>query len=104
MKTPSLKQKVEQYEAFLHAINSFLICGCNTGIQELVQNADQWSYSFRVGNGELSDREQQKIINTAFWELLNTPKADKETQERQKAFSALTKQTEEAFLNLKNKL
>jgi hypothetical protein len=84
MKNPTLKQKVAQYEAFLHKINSFIVSCNNDGIKELVQNADNWSYSFRVSNGELSDRDQQKLINNAFWKLLDTPKADKATQERQK--------------------
>ena len=70
----------------------------NDGIAELVQNADIWSYSFRVGNGEPSDREQQQIINKAFWRLLDTPKADKATEERQKAWTEAQKQKEEAFL------
>jgi len=89
MKTPTLKEKVEMYEKFLHAINTFIICGCNTGIRELVVNADNWSYSHRSGNGEISDKEQQQRINNAFWNLINTPKADKETIERQKAFKLL---------------
>lgn len=98
MKTPTVKQKVDQYELFLHKINSFIISGNNEGIAELVQNADNWSYSFRVGNGEHSDKKQQQFINNAFWKLLDTPKADKATQERQKAWTEAQKQKEEALL------
>ena len=87
MKTPTLRQKVEQYESFLHKINSFVICCNNDGIAELVQNADNWSYSHRVGNGEPSDREQQKLINNAFWKLLDTPKTYKAIEEMQKKYS-----------------
>jgi hypothetical protein len=89
MKTPTLKEKVICYETFLHKINSFIISGNNTGIRELVKNADNWSYSFRRGNGELSERKQKQAINNAFWNLLKTPEADKETEERQKAYSTL---------------
>ena len=101
MKTPTLKQKVDQYESFLHKINSFIVSCNNDGIKELVENADNFSYSHRIGNGELSDRKQQQAINNAFWKLCDTPKADKVTQERQKAWMEMTKQKEEAFLNLK---
>jgi hypothetical protein len=87
MKTPTLKQKVDQYESFLHKINSFIVSCNNDGIKELVENADNWSYSHRISNGELSDREQQKLINNAFWKLLDTPKADKDSEERQKFWS-----------------
>ncbi len=75
------------YEDFLHSINMFIMTGNNQGISELVQNADKWSYSHRVGNGENSDRQQQKIINKAFWKLCDTPIANNETKQRQKAWS-----------------
>jgi hypothetical protein len=84
MKTPTLRQKVDQYESFLHKINSFIVSCNNDGIKELVENADNWSYSHRISNGELSDRKQQQAINNAFWKLLDTPKADKDSEERQK--------------------
>ena len=101
MKTPNQKQKIEMYESFLHRINMCIISGNHGGIAELVGNADDWSFSHRIGNGELSDRKQQQVINNAFWKLCDTPKADKVTQERQKAWMEMTKQKEEAFLNLK---
>ena len=79
----------------------FIISSNNDGIRELIENADNWSYAHRISNGELSDREQQKYINNTFWKLCDTPKANKVTQERQKAWMEMTKQKEEAFLNLK---
>jgi len=91
MKTPTLREKVDQYETFLHKINMFIVSCNNEGIKELVENADIWSYSHRVGNGELSERKQQQAINNAFWKLLDTPKADKYTQERQKAWVEFSK-------------
>ena len=69
MKTPTLKQKVDQYESFLHKINSFIVSCNNDCIKELVENADNWSYAHRSGNGEFSDRKQQQAINNAFWKL-----------------------------------
>lgn len=88
LKTPTLKEKVKQYEDFLHRINSFIISGNNTGIKELIENADNWSYSHRCGEF-VTDNQRQKMINGTFWKLLDTPKADKETKERQKAYTKL---------------
>jgi hypothetical protein len=84
MKTPTLKEKVEMYESYLHKINMYVISCNDQGVRELVQNADTWSYAHRIGNGELSERKQQKVINNAFWKLLDTPETDKTTIERQK--------------------
>jgi hypothetical protein len=92
MKTPTEKEKIEMYESFLHKINAFIVCVNNEGIKELVENADNWSYAHRVGNGEPSDEEQQEIIDNAFWKLLDTPQSDKKTQERQKLYSEARKQ------------
>jgi hypothetical protein len=91
MKTPTLKEKVSQYESFLHKINSFIVSCNNDGIRELVQNADIWSYAHRVGNGELSDRQQQQAINNAFYKLLDTPEADKASKERQQKYTEALK-------------
>jgi hypothetical protein len=91
MKTPTLREKVYQYELFLHKINSFIVSCNNDGIKELVENADNWSYSHRISNGELSDREQQKLINNAFWKLLDTPKTYKTIDEMQKKYSEARK-------------
>ena len=86
-KTPKLKEKVAMYERFLHAINMCVTCANNDGVRELVSNADKFSYSHRRGNGELSDREQQQLINAAFWKLCETPETDQATAERKKAYA-----------------
>jgi hypothetical protein len=70
-KTPTLKQKVAQYEEFLHKINTMIVCCDSKSLQKLINNADSWSYSFRRGNGELSEKEQQELVNQAFWKLNN---------------------------------
>jgi exopolyphosphatase/pppGpp-phosphohydrolase len=69
--TPSLEEKVKQYEDFLHNINMMLVSGSIKGVQKLIDHADSWSYSHRVGNGELTEEEQQELINRAFWNLNN---------------------------------
>ena len=91
MKTPTLKQKVAMYETFLHKINMFIISPNNDGIRELVENADNWSYAHRVGNGEISDRKQQQLINNAFWKLCDTPNSDAIVLERHKKYSEANK-------------
>jgi len=100
MKKPTQKQKIEMYEKFLHKINMCVICCDNTGVQELVHNADMWSYGFRVGNGEPSEREQQRLVTEAFWRLCDTPKSDKETEERHKLYYEKKKEREKAAKNL----
>jgi hypothetical protein len=69
IKNPTLKQKVEEYEKFLHNINLMMIAGSSKGIKQLLENADNWSYAHRIGNGTYSEKEQQEIINKAFWKL-----------------------------------
>lgn len=91
-KTPTLKEKVKMYEDFLHKINISVMCCDNLAVQELVHNADMWSYMHRCGNGEPSEREQQRMINSRFWRLLETPKADQEREERQKKYSERQKE------------
>jgi hypothetical protein len=99
MKNLTLKQKVAQYEAFLHKINMACTCMDNLAIQELVQNADAWSYSHRQGNGMLSEKEQQELINAKFFKLCDTPKAIKAREElkqkRKDSLNELTKQAQE---------
>jgi hypothetical protein len=48
-----------------------MVAGDNDGIRKLVSNADNWSYAHRKGNGELSELEQQKLINKSFQKLCN---------------------------------
>lgn len=91
-KNPTLKEKVKMYEDFLHKINISVMCCDNLAIQELVHNADMWSYMHRCGNGEPSEREQQRMINGRFWKLLDTPKADQEREERQRKYSEKQKE------------
>jgi len=100
MKTPNQKEKIEMYESFLHRINMFIISSNNDGIRELIENADNWSYAHRSGEF-LTDKQRQRMINDMFQKLCDTPKSDKVTQERQKAWMEMTKQKEQAFLNLK---
>lgn len=91
MKSPTIEEKLEMYENFLHKINMCCVSMNNNAIKELVENADIWSYNHRRGNGELSDEEQQKLIDSAFWKLCDTPRSDKEREEMRKAYAKHSK-------------
>jgi hypothetical protein len=73
---PTDKEKILQYESFLHKINLCCLTGNQEGISELISNAEIWSYNHRRGNGEIPDGELQKMINYSFWKLCDTPKTD----------------------------
>lgn len=96
-KKVSLREKVYQYELFLHKINSFIVSCNDRGIRELVQNADNWSYAHRSGEF-LTDKQRNEVINNAFWKLLDTPNADKETKARQEAWEKISKEKHKAFM------
>lgn len=69
VKIPTDKEKIAQYEAFLHTLNLGVMCGNKNMVDRLILNADSWSYAHRVGNGEIEESEQEKIIARKFWKL-----------------------------------
>jgi hypothetical protein len=73
VKKPTLEEKVEVYENFLHTLNMYMLCGSNYAISMLLQNAEKWSYAHRMGNGELSEEEVERNVNKQFWKLLDIP-------------------------------
>jgi hypothetical protein len=81
------KQKIEMYENFLHKISVYCTAMENDGIKELASNADRWSYAHRQGNGEISDKETQRLIDWAFRTLCNTPETDAKIRRRQREYS-----------------
>jgi hypothetical protein len=93
----TLKQKVQKYEDFLHKINLACTCGDGLALEELISNADAWSYAHRQGNGELSVNKQEELIASKLEKLCNTPKADKRRKDLQeKRKEALDKLAKEA--------
>jgi hypothetical protein len=65
-KTPTLEEKVKQYEDFLHNINLMFTCGNDQGLQRLLRNADNWSHAHRL---ELPEEQQQESVNRYFRDL-----------------------------------
>lgn len=57
------KERLEAYESFFHSISIFCICMNNEKIKDAVSLINNWSYAHRAGNGELSEKEQQKMID-----------------------------------------
>ena len=86
MKKPTLKQKVDMYESYLHKINMLVTSCDNEGISELVHNADMWSYAHRKGEC-VSDKTRNQMITSVFWKLCDTPEADKASAKRQRKYS-----------------
>lgn len=64
-----LEAKIQQYESFLHKINTACTACNNKAVQQLVSNANSWSYAHRAGNGMPSDEEQQEMVDRAFDKL-----------------------------------
>ena len=78
--------KIKHYEDFLHRLNMFVVCCNSEGIQELVSNADSWSYAHRVGNGEMDEETTEKNIQRLTRSLSDTPSTDYNTKVRQKRY------------------
>jgi hypothetical protein len=68
-----LKEKVRVYEQFLHLLQMHAEVTLNGEMmRRLISNACRWSYAHRCGNGELSDEDQQKLVDAAFERLCST--------------------------------
>lgn len=70
-KQPTLKEKVKMYEQFLDCLALYAETGNNCLVQDLINNAGDWAYAHRVGNGELSEKQQDQIIAAKFWKLMD---------------------------------
>lgn len=65
-----MKDKIRMYEDLLHDIQMYAVVALDERkLQKLIKNICSWSYAHRVGNGALSDKSQQKIIDKAFLKL-----------------------------------
>lgn len=59
------KERLKIYESFFHQINVYCITMNNDKMQEAIGLIDRWSYAHRAGNGELSDRQVKKNVESA---------------------------------------
>lgn len=69
-KTPLMKEKIAIYERLLHDIQFHREVTMNSqAVVALLDKIGNWSYSHRRGNGEYNEKEQQAIVDAAFWKL-----------------------------------
>ena len=69
-KKPTLREKVQKYESLLHLLQMHYAVALNSGnVKKLLDNISSWSYAHRVGNGQLSERQQNQLIRERFWKL-----------------------------------
>jgi hypothetical protein len=77
-KLAELVKKVEMYEGLLHDVQMHAeVTLRGDRVSELIANICRWSYAHRVGNGENTEEEQDKMVRKAF-ERLREVGSDKE--------------------------
>lgn len=57
-------ERLKIYENFFHRINFHCVTMNNTKITEAVSLIDSWSYAHRQGNGEPTDYQQKKMVDS----------------------------------------
>ena len=55
-------EKLAVYERFFHKISLAVLSQNQKSLQEALHIIDSWSYAHRMGNGELSEKEQEKAV------------------------------------------
>lgn len=68
-KKPTQREKIAMYELVLDQVALRAETG-DKNFHKLINNICNWSYAHRVGNGELSEKQQEKIVTKAFWQLI----------------------------------
>lgn len=56
------KEKIAVYESMFHALHFAQVAMNPERVGRLLDSISAWSYAHRQGNGELTDEEQQKLI------------------------------------------
>lgn len=64
---PKKNERILWMESLLHQLNAARTAGNVDAINQLLNRIDDWSYAHRVGNGTLTDRQQEQMIRQAFW-------------------------------------
>lgn len=67
-KLPNQKEKNKMYEDFIHLIALHAETG-SKDLGTLINKACDWSYAHRVGNGELTEHQQNQRVAAKFWTL-----------------------------------
>jgi len=51
------------YEQFMHQVQMYALVHNQLKLNEAITLMCDWSYAHRVGNGEYSERQQQRIVD-----------------------------------------
>lgn len=70
MRKPTKKEKIAMYERFIDTLALYAETGSNN-LGTLLNNAGNWSYAHRLGNGEFTEKEQEELVTKKFWKLLD---------------------------------
>lgn len=57
-------ERLKIYESFFHSINVHCITMNNEKIKDAVSLIDKWSYAHRQGNGEPTEYQQKKMVDS----------------------------------------
>ncbi len=69
-KHPTKNEKIDVYERLLHEIQFHREVTLDAAmVVKLLDKIGSWSYSHRRGNGVYTDKEQQILVDRAFWNL-----------------------------------
>ena len=64
------KEKVDIYEKFFHQLQLHMSVTLNhSKVNEGLKIIDMWSYAHRIGNGELTDKAQKKLIENQIMKM-----------------------------------
>lgn len=66
------QEKIEVYESFLHQLCMYAqTLNNHKATAQLIANACSWSRAGRIGNGMLTEKEEEGIRERAFYRLLD---------------------------------
>lgn len=66
---PTLREEQEVFHSIMHIASIASTCGRDDHLRRIIFAMDDWSYAHRRGNGEPTERQQQQMVNHAFWRL-----------------------------------
>lgn len=74
MKKPSLREKIEVYEAFFHRLNFHRSITLNEkAVEKMLELTDAWSCAHQSRNTKDSEKKTTEAVNLAFDKLRTLP-------------------------------
>jgi len=65
-KWQQMEKENEVFRQVFHYINNLSISSNNDKIRELISAISSWSYAHHCGDGQLTDEQQQDMVDQAF--------------------------------------